>query len=60
MIGRIAFCTNLGARLLYEVELSDGLKLTVEEQRLDKTRMRTLGERVLLRIDPHHCAVLRG
>ena len=58
--GRISFRTNLGSRLLYEIELADGLKLTVEEQRQDKTRVRAIGERVRLRIDPHHCAVLRG
>jgi spermidine/putrescine ABC transporter ATP-binding subunit len=58
--GRITFRTNLGSRLLYEIELADGLKLTVEEQRQDKTRVRAIGEPVRLRIDPHHCAVLRG
>jgi spermidine/putrescine ABC transporter ATP-binding subunit len=59
-VGRISFRTNLGSRLLYEIELVDGLKLTVEEQRQDKTRVRAIGEPVRLRIDPHHCAVLRG
>jgi spermidine/putrescine ABC transporter ATP-binding subunit len=59
-LGRIAFRTNLGSRVLYEVELADGLKLNVEEQRQDKTRVRAIGEQVRLRIDPHHCAVLRG
>ncbi len=59
LIGRIAFRTNLGSRVLYEIELGDGLKLTVEEQRQDKMRIRAIGEAVRLRIDPHHCAVLR-
>jgi spermidine/putrescine ABC transporter ATP-binding subunit len=59
-VGRISFCTNLGSRLLYEIELTDGLKIAVEEQRQDKTRVRAIGEAVQLRIDPHHCAVLRG
>jgi spermidine/putrescine ABC transporter ATP-binding subunit len=59
-VGRISFVTNLGSRLLYEIELADGLKLAVEEQRQDKTRLRAIGEAVQLRIDPHHCAVLRG
>jgi spermidine/putrescine ABC transporter ATP-binding subunit len=59
-VGRISFRTNLGSRLLYEIELADGLKLAVEEQRQDKTRIRAIGEPVQLRIDPHHCAVLRG
>jgi spermidine/putrescine ABC transporter ATP-binding subunit len=60
LVGRIAFRTNLGSRLLYEIELAERLKLTVEEQRQDKTRVRAIGEQVRLRIDPHHCAVLRG
>ncbi len=60
IVGTISFRTNLGSRLVYEIELADGLKLSVEEQRQDKTRVRALGERVRLRIDPHHCAVLRG
>jgi spermidine/putrescine ABC transporter ATP-binding subunit len=59
-VGRISFHTNLGSRLLYEIELADGLKLSVEEQRQDKTRFRAIGEPVHLRIDPRHCAVLRG
>jgi putative spermidine/putrescine transport system ATP-binding protein len=59
-VGRVSFVTNLGSRLLYEVELSHGLRLSVEEQRQDKTRVRAVGERVRLRIDPHHCTVLRG
>ena len=59
-VGRISFLTNLGSRLLYEIELAQGLRLTVEEQRRDKTRIRAVGERVRLRIDPGHCTVLRG
>jgi len=59
-VGRISFLTNLGSRLLYEIELAQGLRLTVEEQRQDKTRIRAVGERVRLRIDPGHCTVLRG
>jgi spermidine/putrescine ABC transporter ATP-binding subunit len=59
-IGTVSFRTNLGSRLLYEIELAGGLRLNVEEQRQDKTRVRALGERVRLRIDPHHCTVLRG
>jgi len=59
-VGRISFVTNLGSRLLYEIELADGLRLAVEEQRQDKTRVRAVGERVRLRLDPHHCTVLRG
>jgi len=59
-VGAVSFRTNLGSRLLYEIELIGGLKLNVEEQRQDKTRVRALGERVRLRLDPHHCTVLRG
>ena len=59
-VGAVSFRTNLGSRLLYEIELTGGLKLNVEEQRQDKTRVRALGERVRLRLDPHHCTVLRG
>jgi spermidine/putrescine ABC transporter ATP-binding subunit len=59
-VGRISFLTNLGSRLLYEIELAEGLRLTVEEQRQDKTQIRAVGERVRLRIDPGHCTVLRG
>jgi len=59
-LGTVTFRTNLGSRLLYEIELAGGLRLNVEEQRQDKTRIRALGERVRLRIDPHHCTVLRG
>jgi spermidine/putrescine ABC transporter ATP-binding subunit len=59
-VGTVSFRTNLGSRLLYEIELDGGLKLNVEEQRQDKTRVRALGERVRLRLDPHHCTVLRG
>jgi spermidine/putrescine ABC transporter ATP-binding subunit len=59
-VGAISFLTNLGSRLIYEIELAHGLRLSVEEQRQDKTRVRAVGERVRLRIDPHHCTVLRG
>src|SRR5260221_6211598 len=60
LVGRISFLTNLGSRLLYEIELADGLRLSVEAQRQDKTQVRAIGERVRLRIDPRHCTVLRG
>jgi ABC-type Fe3+/spermidine/putrescine transport system ATPase subunit len=58
--GTIAFATNLGSRVLYEVELAGGLKLGVEEQRQDKTRLRAVGETVRVGIDPAHCTVLHG
>ncbi len=58
--GTIAFVTNLGSRVLYEVELAGGLKLNVEEQRQDKARLRGVGEPVRVGIDPAHCTVLRG
>ncbi len=59
-VGSISFLTNLGSRLLYEIELGPGLRVSVEEQRQDKTQIRAIGERVRLRIDPRHCTVLRG
>jgi ABC-type Fe3+/spermidine/putrescine transport system ATPase subunit len=57
--GRIAYVTNLGGRVLYEIDVDGVGRLKVEEPRAVGRPTRGLGEAVSVRLDPQSCTVLR-
>ncbi|MEI4473864.1 ABC transporter ATP-binding protein [Frigidibacter sp. MR17.24] len=56
--GRIAYATNLGGRVLYEVTLSDGQMVKVSEQRAPGRATRATGDAVTLQAAPDSITVL--
>ena len=57
--GRIAFASNLGGRLLYEVEVEGVGRLKVERPRVAEGQAVPVGTAVAVRVDPRHCTLLR-
>jgi putrescine transport system ATP-binding protein len=56
--GTLEFLTNLGARVVYEVRLSDGKLVRGEAQRTDRTRAFSVGEPMTVTLHGDHCVLL--
>jgi ABC-type Fe3+/spermidine/putrescine transport system ATPase subunit len=56
--GKLEFVTNLGARIIYEVRLSDGTLIRGEAQRTDRVKAFGVGDALTVTLNGDHCVLL--